>query len=151
MISGPADGLAACGVWCLVTDQGSGYGRVQDPPDSVAPAWPLPRSPALHPNPCLTPLSGQPLPTLRTRDRWSGPVGVLRIITNQVRMNIYADSKRILDDQDLFHYLNSSYDTKKPINVVITETHLEAYIPHTYMVMVTLLWQKSSTERGWLW
>ena len=62
-------------------------------------------------------------------------------------MNIYVDSKRILDDQDLCHYLNSSYDTKKPINVVITETHLEAYIPHTYMVMVTL-WQKSSTERG---
>ena len=48
-------------------------------------------------------------------------------------MNIYADSKRILDDQDLCHYLNSSYDTKKPINVVITETHLEAYIPHTYI------------------
>ena len=64
-----ADGLAACGVWSLVTDQGSGYGRVQAPPDSVAPVWPLPRSPALHPNPSLNPLSGQLLPTLRTRDQ----------------------------------------------------------------------------------
>ena len=104
-----ADGLAACGVWSLVTDQGSGYGRVQAPPDSVAPVWPLPRSPACtqtlpstHSVASSCPHSGHVI----SDQGQSGcsESSLVRII--QIQSIPQPREKRILDDQDLCHYLN---------------------------------------------